>query len=220
VVAASAVAAVGCRLHWVGDRFFASSSVSEVLASALFIYPAVAGVCVASTTAELYLLRGTPRRTRTADLSTREFGDYANTSDQIAMAATFVAAVLVAAWAALSVDAAQRSWVTCLAIVAAIVVAAAHLMQRRVVQRRRPAVSSELREADDLLRSLAASRGIARPAISFGFVTLGLALAPTEHQGFEALAWLVGLGCWWFNRGLGIDRFIAKQLQRTSARSA
>lgn len=198
---------------------FLSSSVNEDLASAAFVYPALASVSVASISAELHLLRGRSRTSRIAELSVRQLREYANRVDQTVMTVVALAAFATAVWALLLSEEAG-GLVAAWSGVAMAVVLAAFLMQRQVVERARPAVTPELRAADDLLRSLAVSRGVARPAISLALVTIGVAFRPTEHEGLEAIAWVLGLGFWWFNRGLGIRRFARRRAGAEAKRSA
>ena len=63
------------------------------------------------------------------------------------------------------------------AMAALVAVAAATAMQRAVVVRRRPALSDDLRRADDVMRRLAATQGFTRPAIAFALVMLSQGLA-------------------------------------------
>jgi len=198
----------GCLGVLVG--FFISAAPSG-FGTAGFVYPGLASVCLASISAELHLLRRPAKSVRTAGFTVRQLRDYAKPRDQQAMAVVAVAACITLVWGLLTDPSGHRSWVAIWSTIALLGLAISYLIQRQVVARQRPAISDELRHADDLLRELAVSRGVARPALSFALATLGVALLRTSADGWEYLAWLGAIVCWWFNRGLGIERFVQRE---------
>ncbi len=170
-----------------------------------------AGIMVGSLSAELHHWR--PARgegPRAADLGRRRVGDYTHRSEQWAMAvlAVLAAGTLVADRTAgrLAGEGQGRPggvwpWSLAILVVLAVVVA----MQWRIVTRRRPALPSELRRADDLARRLAVSRGVTRPGLVLALALLAEALERLGLGGFGVLAWLAAIGLWLFSRRLGLD---------------
>jgi hypothetical protein len=115
------------------------------------------------------------------------------------------AGVVAVVGLALGASQSSISW----AIAALVTIGLVHLAQRRVASRGRPAVNQSLRRADDLARSLAIGRGLARPATYAGLAMLArslfelqsvLAVAPF----LGVMAWFCGAVLWWRNRRLGL----------------
>lgn len=95
---------------------------------------------------------------------------------------------------------------------------------RRIALRPRPALSDDLRHADDELRRMAASVGVSRPTVTlaallvaaqWGAVSAGAATAPagTLADVIQVAAWIGSVGAfavavrwWWRNRSFGLGR--------------
>jgi len=194
--------------RWVGGFVGMLSGLSIIslletgdLGSGGFVYPGLLGLTLGSLSAELHHLRPRRKTTMIADLTVRSMADYTDPTDQKALAVC--AAVALATFGYALSSSASVGW----AIAAVGIVVAAVALQHRVALRRRPALTAELREADDLLRTIAVSRGIARPAIALSLATVGIALAPSSAvfaESVEAVVWIVALVFWWRNRGLGL----------------
>jgi hypothetical protein len=96
-------------------------------------------------------------------------------------------------------------------LTAVVVLVLAHVAQCRVASRPRPAVSEKLTQADDLVRMLAISRGLARPATFFAVALVSAGcrgLVPFIGKAgtiLSVMAWLYGIVLWWKNRRLGLD---------------
>lgn len=166
-----------------------------------FVYSGLVGLTLGSLSSELHHIRRGRDSARVADLTVRHISDYANSTDQKALGVCGAAAVATLAYALVSP--ASTGW----AVGAVAVLLVAIAMQQRVALRRRPALTTELREADDLLRAIAISRGIARPAIALALASIGIALAPSDTAAaeiVETVVWIAALVVWWTNRGLGL----------------
>lgn len=170
----------------------------------------VGGVALGSIAAQLHQIR--PRSgPRTASLDRRALSDYLPDHARRRMIAV-AASALVMIVAGLTVSEAGPSarWATA----AIVVLVLAHAAQRRVAARPRPAITIELRHADDLARELAIGRGLAYPAIylSLAMIAHGAAYFEPSIGAFatavSALVWLYALRSWMQNRRLGLDDLI------------
>jgi len=80
-----------------------------------------------------------------------------------------------------------------------------------VAVRRRPALSPQMRAADDLLRRLSVTNGIALPLSAAGFALLAvgwrsIGAEPTEIEEWLNFAFgLAAIVSWWLNRRAGVD---------------
>ena len=163
------------------------------------------GILVGSASAELHHLR--PARDagpRAADLTRRHLGDYTERPEQRVLALVAVASLAALGAGFLGAGAGTRWWAGAALAVVVVVMA----FQWRIVIRPRPALPAELRAADDLLRRLAVSRGVARPGLALGLALLGQASAAAGVAGLAALCWLAALAAWWLGRRLGLDRLL------------
>jgi hypothetical protein len=163
----------------------------------------VGGVALGAIAAELHHV--TRRRgPRTASLDVRTVGGYLEPGARGLMvfagavpAVTAVAATVLGRW---SSGAWAMSGVLSLSVVA--------LAQWRVAHRPRPAVGERLRAADDLVRRLAISHGLAVPgsALSLALASHALFQLDSFVAGFAAVAvWAAALSTWWRSRGLRLD---------------
>lgn len=159
------------------------------------------GIALGGALAELHVLRKRPPSTRSADLTRRRVIDYASRTDLVVMAAVAIAACAIAV-AAIVGTSPTNSRSLFLSIIALTIVVATIGLQHLVTTRPRPAVSEELRQADDLLRHLAATQGFARPAIAVALMTLAFAIADLGTDGLlDVVAFGVGLaGVVWYVR--------------------
>lgn len=85
------------------------------------------------------------------------------------------------------------------------------LTQRRVANRPRPNLEPELTRADDLVRELAITRGLAQPANAFAMTMLAPAFQLFSDDGgvwadtLSLIVWLTSVAWWAKNRRLGLD---------------
>lgn len=129
---------------------------------------------------------------RVADLTRRRFGDYIRLVDVTAVAVVAAAALGLLITGLIDRDRADAAPA---AVVALVVVAVLVAMLRLVVLRPRPALDPTLREADELMRRLAATRGFTRPAIAVAIALVAVALdAAGAGSNDVGLLWLVALG--------------------------
>ena len=155
----------------------------------------LAGIAIGGALAEVHSLRRGPGRSaepRTVDITVRRLADYAPRIDLLALMIVggVAGAILVAM--AVGVDAGRDTGPA--AILALATVAAVVTMQWSVVVRARPALAPELRQADDLMRRLAASQGFARPGIALAVALLARALSGMgPGRQWPALVILLGL---------------------------
>jgi hypothetical protein len=166
----------------------------------------LAGMVIGSLSAELHHCRRR-RGPASADLTPRRFRDFVQARDVGVLGAIGVlAAGVIVAAAAAGVDSssATAGWA---AASAGVVVLVAGL-QWRVVTRRRPALRPELRQADDLMRRLAVSHGLAHPGITLGLGLLGQALLAAGMPLAGVICWLLAVGSWWTNRAVGLDHLL------------
>lgn len=167
----------------------------------------IGGAALGSLSAELHLCRPQRRSTRVATLERRQMRDYIGSSTY-ALGAIALIAIGVMAWAMIAGRATTATmWWASLALIAMVIAA---VMTWRVVMRRRPALATELIAADDLLRRLAVTNGIAHPMISAGLVLLSTGFARSD---LDALAFVFGLGAvvvWWRNRRGGLDYLLKR----------
>ena len=155
----------------------------------------LAGIAIGGALAEVHSLRRGPGRRaepRTVDITVRRLADYAPRIDLLALGIVggVAGAILVAM--AVGVDAGRAPAPA--ASLALATVAAVVTMQWSVVVRARPALAPELRQADDLMRRLAASQGFARPGIALAVALLARALSGMgPGRQWPALVILLGL---------------------------
>lgn len=100
--------------------------------------------------------------------------DYTLAPDRIALAAVGVLSMALFAARSAGLLAGSAS----AALVPSAIALATLAFQYAVVVRRRPALSPDLRGADDMIRRLAATRGFARPGIAAAIAALAYALQP------------------------------------------
>ncbi len=165
----------------------------------------IAGIAVGSLLAESHLLSTDERsadQRRVVDLRPRRPSDYWQPKRQLLLILVGLAAASVATAEIIGDDTIEVSsrWSTA----AAATVAAAMIFQWRIANRRRPALPESLRSADDLIRHLAITRGVADPALMCSLVFLAKATHP-GHATVSALLWLAALRVFWTNRRLGLD---------------
>jgi hypothetical protein len=172
----------------------------------------VAGLTIGSMAAQLHHVRRRPGP-RTASLAPRGLDAYVSRTTQTQMLVVAIIAVgVVIAGLALSDTGSASAW----GIAALVVIGVAHAIQRRVASRARPALTTGLERADDLARSLAIDRGLARPATYCGLAMIASGVANFEPtlgdwaQLLSVAAWLLALIAWWRNRRLGLDALIAE----------
>ncbi len=172
---------------------FADGSLMPVLIGIL------AGIAVGGAAAEIHSVGRRESAPQSADMSVRHLRDYVTRTDSVALALVAGAAVVMIAGAVLGLVGGNGIvWASATALLA---VGGAASMQWAVSVRRRPALSPDLRRADDLMRRLAATQGFTRPAIAFalmmlsqGLATLGNSIAVTVAVLILwtlALAWYV-----------------------------
>lgn len=132
------------------------------------------GIAVGGAVAEVHFFGRRPAGSRSADISRRRLSNYVTRSDT---AALITITVVVFAMTAIAVagrsDQPKPLW-SVLAALAAVLATAS--MQWAVVVRQRPALSVDLRRADDLMRRLAVTQGFTRPAIAFALVMVSQSL--------------------------------------------
>ncbi len=148
---------------------FADGSLMPVLIGVL------AGIAVGGAAAEIHSFGRRGSSTQSADMSVRHLGDYVTRTDSVALA--MIAAVSIVMIASVLLGAVGDVGIVWAATTALLAVASAVSMQWAVSVRRRPALSPDLRRADDLMRRLAATQGFTRPAIAFALVMLSQGLA-------------------------------------------
>lgn len=162
------------------------------------------GIAAGTIAVESHHLRRRRRGVATATLDVRSVRSYLDRGDAVLMAAS--ALVLAGTALTLLVIAPGRTmwWVAIGAVALAIVLAGQQLVARRA----RPAVSTELRRADDLARALAISHGLARPGVVIVLACCAQGLIGVESHGVAGTVGLVllcaALGMWWSNRRLGL----------------
>lgn len=155
------------------------------------------GVAAGGAVAELHRRRR-HATARIAELTRRRLTDYARPVDLAALAAVALAAIGLAGWSA-----SGGGRTTDLAAVAAAgaVAATTVALMRFVVYRPRPALDPDLRQADELMRRLAATQGFVRPAIAVALVLIAIALDRSGANGSViAAVWLAGLAWYWLSR--------------------
>jgi hypothetical protein len=174
-----------------------------------------AGIALGAVAAELHHLRRACGP-RTARLDVRTIDDYLPRFDAHQMLGVAIATSVVGLTGVWSADTRTAAW---WAIAAVAVLGLCRLAQRRVATRARPALSPSLTRADDLVRELAISRGLGRPAtyLAVAFLARALfALRPTLG-GYGAflgvLAWCYAVNIWWHNRRLGLDVMVDEHRQ-------
>jgi hypothetical protein len=129
---------------------------------------------------------------RVADLTRRRLRDYVRLVDVVAVGVVAAAALGLLITGLIDRDRADAGPA---AVVALVVVAVLVATLRLVVLRPRPALDPTLREADELMRRLAATRGFTRPAIAVAIALVAVALdAAGVGSNDVGLLWLVALG--------------------------
>jgi hypothetical protein len=174
-----------------GVGFTANGGLGPIVVGAL------AGVTAGGALAEARFRRPRPAAIRVVELTRRRVRDYAHPFDLAALALIGTVAVGLATWSFLGL---RGSPGPVPATAAAVVVAAVALGQRLVAVRPRPALHPGLREADEVMRRLAASQGFARPGIALAVVLLAVAANGAGAEALSAALWLVGLGLYWSSR--------------------
>lgn len=168
---------------------FAESNLTPVLVGLL------AGIAVGGAMAEVHFFGQRHTSPRSAEITLRRLSDYVTRTDTAALIT-----IAVAAFAMIAIAVADRSdqpkplW-SALAALAAVLATTG--MQWAVVVRRRPALSVDLRRADDLMRRLAATQGFTRPAIAFALVMVSQSLATFANSTTITIAvialWILAL---------------------------
>lgn len=171
----------------------------------------IAGMTVGAMAAEVHVLRRSSGGPQRAELATRQVRDYVKKVDTIGLLSVVALAIAVLTSARL-IDGADVKAVTWAAVWAAIAAVSAWVMQRQVVLRRRPVVDNELREADDLLRRLAATMGFTRPAIALGFALLARAVGDLGGEDYNSVGFLLGL--------IAVGWYVASRTGRATSISA
>ena len=155
----------------------------------------LAGIALGGAAAEVHSFGRRRRSPRSADMTARHVTDYVTRTDTVALGAIAVSALTMIAVSLVRGAAEPGPLLAGLVAFAAVVAAAG--MQWAVVVRRRPALSADLRRADDVMRRLAATQGFTRPAISFALlmVSQGLATFGTSNTVTAAvlLLWMFAL---------------------------
>lgn len=173
-----------------------------------------AGVAGGGALAETHLLRSKHEAVRSAGLTARRLTDYVRRSDIIRLGFVAVGAAALLAVSTLA-DESRRASLVRWALAALVVAIFAVTLQRLVVMRTRPALRPDLRDADDLLRRLAATQGFVRPALALCVALLAQAVNAlgTSDSGdlFTLLLWLIAL--WLFQS----SRLDAEHLLPTGA---
>lgn len=166
------------------------------------------GIAAGSLLAEAHLLGGqAPKQRRLVDLWARRVGDYWTPQEQIALVLLAIIAVVLVVQELLGGPLTIRSgW----AVVALMVVGLCLMCQWRTATRRRPVLTDSLRNADDLVRHLAITRGMAKPATMAALALLANATATPRSDGSmgDVLSlgfWLIAIAVFWKNRRLGLD---------------
>lgn len=177
----------------------------------------LAGVTAGGGLAEVHALRRHRSSARNADLANRQIADYVKRVDLFSLGGVAIGAG-VASTAALVLSAADRGAAVRWGLAALATVAATGALLRLVAMRPRPALSAELREADDLLRHLATTHGFTRPAmgLSAGLLAQSVhALGTAPGYGVATFVlWLLGLAWYMSSR---LDRAHLRGRQTTSA---
>jgi len=158
----------------------------------MLLLSTLGGVAVGGAAAEFHSLRSRAASATSANVIARKLGDYVQRGDAVAMAAVAAVAALFVVLSATSSN--VRSGSATLASAGALVVVAITLaMQWLVIVRPRPALPIGLRQADDLMRRLAASLGFTKPAIALSF---GLLATSLQWFGSDELSTFLGLLFW------------------------
>ncbi len=190
---------VGGATGFVTGVGFVNNNWVPVLLSSL------AGVAIGGMLAEVHVLRRRSSSARSAGLTARRVGDYVKRADQIALVALGCAALLSSV-AGLVIDTADQANAIRWGVAALIAVASTGALQRLVAIRQRPGLSPQLRQADDLLRHLAATQGFTRPtmALSAALLAESVNSLGTEgvYSGIALLLWLLGIG-WYLSSRQG-----------------
>lgn len=179
----------------------------------------LAGIAIGGALAELHILGSRQTKTRSADLTRRRLSDYVSRSDSVAMAAIALAGLATLA-AALVGDPLPSGHSLTYGVISIAIVGATLGLQTMVVRRARPAVSEELRRADDLLRRLAATQGFARPAIAVALISLSAGVADLGNsEDLDLVVFVLAVaGLVWYARSRqGAIARIARRSQAVTA---
>ena len=159
------------------------------------------GIAIGGAFAELHVLSGRKSGARSAELTSRRLSDYTAKGDTVAMGGIAVVSIATIIVAFITTPPSSGRPLF-LAVVALVIVVLARALQYIVTTRPRPAVSKDLRDADDLLRRLAATQGFARPAIAVALMALAVAVADLgTNDLLDLAAFAIGLaGVIWYVR--------------------
>ncbi len=155
------------------------------------------GIAAGGALAEVHSWR---RRSgpRVADLARRRLRDYARPVDLAAVSAVAVGAIALLTWGWIDGGSATGAVAAAAALA---VVGALAVMLRLIVLRPRPALDPTLRQADELMRRLAATRGFTRPAIALGVTLVAVALDRAgAGDNAVGLLWLAAIAWYWTSR--------------------
>ncbi|MGH1489212.1 MAG: hypothetical protein ACRBK7_07435 [Acidimicrobiales bacterium] len=170
------------------------------------------GVALGSMGAQLHQARRMPGL-RTATLDRRTVAQYSRISVRRRMIAASLAAVVLGFVGLVHSDS-VGALTAVSSFGALMVLAATWAIQRRVAGRPRPALTTDMRRADDMARILAIGKGLAEPGtfwavalMSYGVVGLEPAYSGWSYV-VSTLGWFYALGLWWDNRRLGLDHIL------------
>jgi hypothetical protein len=162
---------------------------------------AFGGIAIGAMIAELHHVRRRPGPT-SASLDVRSLDDYLDTDARSSMRMAAMIAAAAAVVGVIGGHASTVAWAASGLVVLGAVVA----VQHRVAVRPRPGVADRFRRADDLVRWLAVSRGLAQPGTVLTLALAAHALWILQDDGIGELSaiaiWLVALVNWWRSRGL------------------
>lgn len=157
-----------CALVYLG-RHGGSKFVIDVVDLTFWTF---VGVAIGGAVAELHLIRRPGDQSALADLQPRSRLDYSTARDRVAMTSVAITAAVLVVLRLTGLLSGSLYW-SCLPLG---IVLAAYGFQRVVASRRRPAVSGVLRDADNVLRFLASTRGFGRPATAAAAIALARAI--------------------------------------------
>lgn len=178
--------------------------------SGWILFAGIGGAALGSISAQLHLCRPSPRQNRVVSLERRAVADYIDRRTVIGLVGVSGLTIAVGVWS-LVLERPAVWWLV--AGVAAVALTPGLIWL--VVHRRRPALSPELHAADDLLRRLAVSNGIAQPVMSLALALVATGLA---RGGADDAAFVVGCAAvfgWWRNRRGGLD-YVLKHPVKTA----
>ncbi len=160
----------------------------------------LAGVALGGAAAELHSFKVARAPTASASLTPREVSEYTDRRDSLALRGIAVGAVCLAVVGLVQEQTSSGTAITA-AVSAVLIVALTLAFQRAVVLRPRPALSDDLRRADDLMRRLAATLGFTKAAIGVALIVIasGVASLTTSETldtagTITVLLWLFAFG--------------------------